>query len=459
MRQIRHDHTMDHTTLPLLPRSLGWERSVKVSLPLPGLPGRPSPDRGPPDCRYLIAALLGLGLLGATLESAALAAAPLKYSKPIVIRYGGTYRGNWESLDPKVPAVTVATAAPVVIEYSNIRGRGALIYSAYVKASLTIRHTRGVALTPDRPLKEHRFPGRFLELEEFRSAVIQNNEMIGTSGMYFRSFLGQASRGQTIKILNNRARNIDGRYSTGLGKFSDTEYRLVQFVQFNDVKRISNAEIAWNEVINEPGRSRVEENISMYLSSGVASSVIKIHDNYIQGSYNIQPTRLPYSGGAMNLADGSAKTPDAAAAYIRAYNNQVVNTSTGIVISAGHDILADHNRLIASGYLPDGRTIAGQNVGLYVWDIHGDKKRKTFYNNVARDNVVGWATPLRGKSAQNPYWFPDCSRDSRGQSLCTNNQILPGPIPQRLEKQEAERWQTKLKQAGMQVGPVLPVSR
>src|SRR5687767_9686775 len=37
------------------------------------------------------------------------ATAPVVYSGPLVITRGGTYRGNWESLDPDVPAVTVRT--------------------------------------------------------------------------------------------------------------------------------------------------------------------------------------------------------------------------------------------------------------------------------------------------------------------------------------------------------------
>ncbi len=34
---------------------------------------------------------------------------------------GGTYSGNWESLDSRTPAVSVQTSEPVIIENSNIR--------------------------------------------------------------------------------------------------------------------------------------------------------------------------------------------------------------------------------------------------------------------------------------------------------------------------------------------------
>lgn len=374
----------------------------------------------------------------------------IKYDKPIVIIKGGTYRGNWQSLDPKVPAVTVATGQRVVIENSNIRSKGTLIYSAFKNANLTVRNTRGTALNPDRPLKEYRFPGRFLLVEVFRNLVVENNELIGTSGIYLRDYRGKASQGQTIKILRNKVRNIDGRYSVGKGRFSTKEFRLVQFVQFNAVRRISGAEIAWNEVINVPGKSRPEENINMYLSSGVPSSRIKIHDNYIQGAYAVNPRANTYAGGGINAADGSGKTLAEAAGHILVYRNQIVSTSNnGIAVSAGHDIEVYNNRVIASGYLPSGVPIAAQNVGLYVWDPHGDKARKTFFNITVRDNLVAWGTPLRGREAQNPTWFPDCEPGK-----CRANRTLPGRVTLTMERQEYTRWLAKLKSAKITVGPV-----
>lgn len=374
----------------------------------------------------------------------------VRYDQPIVIRKGGTYRGNWQSLDPRVPAVTVATGQRVIIENSNIQGKGTLIYTAFKNANLTVRNTRGRALNPDRPLREHRHPGRFLLAEVFANIVLENNELTGTSGIYLRKYVGKASQGQTVKILRNRARNIDGRYSVGRGQFSDKEYRIVQFAQFNDVKNISGAEIAWNEIINEPGRSRPEENINMYLSSGVPSSRIKIHDNYIQGAYAVNPRVTTYAGGGINTGDGGSSTVAGATSHILVYNNQIVSTSNnGIAVAAGHDIEVYNNRVIASGYLPGGGTILGQNVGLYVWDAYGNKPLQTFFNITVRDNLVGWSTPLRGRLAQNPTWFPDCEPGK-----CRNNRVLPAPITLTMERQEYVRWLEKLKAAGITVGPV-----
>ncbi len=387
------------------------------------------------------------------------AAKPLKYSGPIVIRKGGVYKGNWQSLDPNKPAVTISTSQPVTIENSNIQSKGILIYSAFVKARVTVRNTRGVALNPGKPLARYTYPGRFLHLEEFSSAVVDNNEMIGTSGMYFRSYQGKASKNETIRIRKNRVLNIDGRYSTGPDTFSADKARLVQFVQFNDVRGLAGVEIAWNEIINQPGKSRPEEVISMYVSSGTADSPILIHDNYIQGAYAARPTTDPYPGGGLNLGDGSRSKLDEAAGYISAYHNVIVGTSNqGIAVGAGHDIQVYENRILSSGYLPDGRPIKAQNVGIYVWDSAGDRKHGTFFNISVWGNLVGWSTPLKGRDATNPWWFPDCPEawpQKNGSVLkgCTDNKAVPGRVTQTMEAQEYTLWKARVAARRIKVGP------
>ncbi|WP_424949984.1 hypothetical protein [Deinococcus sp.] len=408
--------------------------------------------------RFLVASLL-LCAQAPSLARTGVASPALKFSAPIVITRGGVYRGNWQSLDPRVPAVTINTPQPVTIEDSNVQGRGDLIYSAFVKARVTVRRTRGVGLNPGRPLSEHAYAGRFIHFEEFGSAVIDNNELTGTSGMYFRAFLGQPGAGDTVRIRKNRALNIDGRYSTGPDTFSPTQARLVQFVQFNNVRNLQGAEIAWNEVINQPGKSRPEEVINMYVSSGTAGSPILIHDNYIQGAYPAQPsTDASYAGGGMNVADGSGKTLDQANGFISAYHNVVVGTGNqGVAVSAGHDIQVYENRIMSSGYLPDGRTTAAQNVGLYAWDAAGDRKYGTFFNISVWGNLVGWSTPLKGQNSTNPWWFPDCpaswpQKDGSVLKGCTGNRKVPGRVTQSMEAQEYALWKARVVAAGIVLG-------
>jgi hypothetical protein len=107
------------------------------------------------------------------LESRALLSAlDIIYSGPIVITQGGTYSGNWQSLDPNTPAVTIRTAEPVVIINSHISSRSDLIRTAVDHANLTVRDTSGYGLNPN---VFGRTPGRFLDAEVFDNIDVENN--------------------------------------------------------------------------------------------------------------------------------------------------------------------------------------------------------------------------------------------------------------------------------------------
>src|SRR3954452_15676696 len=112
----------------------------------------------------------------------------------------------------------------------------------------------------------------------------------------------------------------------------------MQFLQFDKVSNVPGIDIGWNEVVNEAGKSRVEDNISIYKSSGSAASPMSIHDNYIQGAYTIKPAQADYSdgtysydwsysGGGIILGDGVGSTTAQDPAYVKVFNNQVVSTT------------------------------------------------------------------------------------------------------------------------------------
>ena len=379
------------------------------------------------------------------------------YAGPIVITAGGTYTGNWESLDPDVAAVTIRTTAPVVIEDANVRGRGALIKTGVDHARVTVRNTRGFGMNPE---VYGEVAGRFFEGLRFDSVTLENNYLEGTAGINLFDYRGDHTPANSVRVVGNRALNIDGRKSDGQGGYLDFDertrlsdgssekgYRARQFVQLNQAMGVPGMEIAWNEIVNEPGRSRVEDNISVFHSGGTAESPLRIHDNYVQGAYTIKPWQgsysddsyeydWGYSGGGIMLGDGSA-------AYVQAYDNQVVSTSNyGIAISAGHDLGFYRNRVVSSGLLPDGRPITGQNVGVYIWDLH-DSGIDAFYNNSASDNLVGWMKGTR----RNDWWIPDAT-------TFQNNTNWPGEITLATEEAELALWQAKLAAADVTVGPL-----
>ncbi|MEF2278509.1 NPCBM/NEW2 domain-containing protein [Deinococcus sp. YIM 134068] len=368
------------------------------------------------------------------------------YGGPIVITKGGTYSGNWEATENKT-AVYIATKEPVVIENANIRSRGNLISG--FSNRLTVRNVRGYALNPNVAGKT---AGRAINAEEVLNLRVENSYFEGSTGIYVRKFLGDPSQGDSIRILRNRFRNTDGRRSDGNGGYNGT-VSVVQAILFNDVKRLPNVEIAWNEIINEAGKSRTEENINFYVSSGTPSSPFLIHDNYIQGAYSDKPTTdTSYPGGGILVGDGKVTDP-LDNGYTRVYNNQVVGTTNhGIAIDGGVDNRVYNNRVISSGRLPDGQRLPAANVGLYVWDLHGARSLTppTFAGNRLENNVVGWTRVLAdGKTVNNPTWLPHCGVNG---TVCGGNQNI-GTVTLEMEGQEYQRWQDKLSANGVKVGP------
>ena len=372
----------------------------------------------------------------------------LVYSPPIVITRGGIYTGNWESLDVNVPAVTIQTADPVVIENANVRGRGVLIATAVEHAHITVQNTHGYGLNPD---VFGLTPGRFFEGTYFDSVLLRDNYLEGTGGIKLLEYRGDSTPAETVRVVGNVALNIDGRKSDGAGGyldfnkrtrlsdgFSESGYKIRQFLQLDKVQGVPGVEIAWNKVVNEPGRSRVEDNINIYKSGGTAQSPIQIHHNYVQGAYTVKPWQASYSddgyeydwgysGGGILLGDGSSGV-----AFVDAHDNTVVSTTNyGIAIAAGHDMHFYRNRVFSSGLLPDGRWTSAQNVGLYIWDLYGTGP-ENFYNNTASDNVVGWVKETDG--TRNDWWVPDATS-------FPNNTHWDGAITPRTEADEFALWQ------------------
>ena len=387
--------------------------------------GRPNLRRG------VYAALVGL------IPFFVFGCAPLGLGAPITITEGGTYSGEWRNLDPDVPAVRIDTEEPVVIEDAVIRSRGDLIV-AEDDADVTVRNSRGYGLNPGVAGKA---PGRFFASGRFAGVVVENNYLKGTSGIYLHDDRASSLSGRRVKIVRNRVKNIDGRHSDGARGYSKTGYDVVQFVQLNGVRGLQSAEIAWNQVMNFSGESRVEDNISIYLSSGTPDHPIRIHDNYIQGAYPTNPSEDSYSGGGIMVGDGSAGSDSEVPHHVEAYNNQLIDTTNyGVAIAAGHDSSYHHNRVISDGLLDDGTRAAAQNVGIYVWN---SSNSPYFYSNSAYSNQVGW---LNSSGSRNDWWLPQCSGD------CANSQI-PGPVDASLEAAEYERWLRKLSAAKVAVGP------
>src|SRR5436190_12056918 len=134
------------------------------------------------------------------------------FASPLVITKGGTYSGTWDSQDPSVPAVSVRTSDPVIIENSTVSGRGDLIRADVQHTKITVRNTTGTGLNPNIAGKTE---GHFFFARLFDNATIENNTLNGTTGIKVEAYSGDFSPGQTVHINRNDAKNIDGRRSDG----------------------------------------------------------------------------------------------------------------------------------------------------------------------------------------------------------------------------------------------------
>ncbi|WP_157464125.1 hypothetical protein [Deinococcus pimensis] len=306
------------------------------------------------------------------------------FTGPIVITQGGVYRGQWESFNPREPAVVIRTTERVVIQDATIRAVGDLINATAGDADVVVRNVTGVGIHPE---EAGRYPGRFFAGYRVRALVVERSHTERTSGILVNTWTGRADAGQTITVRYNTARNIEGRYSDGKGGWQ-TAFYPVAFVQLDRVQGIRDASIEWNRVENQPGESRVEDNINLYNSSGLPGSPIRVNNNLIIGAYG-WPLGSSFSGGGIVLGDACG-----ASGYSEAVGNTVIETSNyGIAVAGGNDQRIVGNVILARGVMSDGRRLdAEPDAGIYLRDYCRTAKQDP-RTVVASDNIVSWGPP------------------------------------------------------------------
>ncbi len=386
---------------------------------------------------------------------------PVTYSGPLTISKGGTYQGNWASDEPNTPAVTVNTSDPVTIQSCHLRGKGSLIHFGNgQRLNLTVRNCVGLGLDSGITGKAQGF---FLFAYNPLSITVENNTIQHTRGI---ELIGDNTRKNVdkISIQRNRVRDIDARLPGGVQKCDGATNEVPfgehgtcggNFAQLNGFVAAPDIEIAFNEVINTPGNSSTEDVINLYHDSGTADHPLRVHDNYLQGAYPANPATDGSSGSGIDLADGDDTNPDIVTAWVRGYNNQVVNfANVGMFIAAGHDNEMYNNRVVSSGKLPNGQSIKAHFAGIYVWDCcYHFVQNGHFNNNVAHDNVLGYAyVDDSGKVQRNDSDLRDCAKAADGTSLCRNNTAIPGDITAVTEKGELTRWADKLRNQKVTLG-------
>jgi Bacterial Ig-like domain (group 2) len=375
----------------------------------------------------------------------------IQWSGPIVITRGGTYSGNWQSNDPRTPAVTVSTTEPVIVENSHIRSVSGLIKAETSGSDLIVRNNVAVAANAAAKGQPN---GIFLQAASPARLDVENNYIENaSSGVVVHGYSGNRDGKQTIVIRANRARNLSGLLSDGNGGYLPGEglsHSVSRFIELDTVQAVPGMDVGWNEVVNYPGRSLVSDNIDVNRSSGTPNQPLEIHDTYIQGAYPYRAAQDAYNGGGIKTEGGSNDSPQEAAAFSSIHDNQVVGTvGYGIAFTAGHDNIASNNRVISSGLLADGTRIAAQGAGL-VEDATGGANASV-YNNTMRDNLVGWMC-WKSSCAQGGYrndvLFPASPAD-----YSTNSAFATGEITFNTENNEYQIWLNKMVEAAVTVGP------
>jgi hypothetical protein len=368
------------------------------------------------------------------------------YTAPITIKTGGRYSGRWESLDPTVPAVTIKTDEQVTIEDSVVTGPGNLIVAdgGKIGLHLLIQNVIGIGEDPRIPNMAR---GSFLTASAGNSIDVNHCSMHGVSfGVFLRD-----STTTYLNISNNIASDMDDRASDGNGGSLLYRPRLGHFVQIGGVKAISAATIAWNEVINTPGKASVEDIINIYNSSGEsAANPLQIHDNYLQGAFSSGNSN--YTGGGI-ITDGGSNDPQQADGFVDIYNNQVVQTANyGIGINSGHDIKVWNNRVVSCGKDKSGNWLATTwGNGYSLWNGYDTNQ---YYNNEIIANTGGLIRPTAsGDPMRADIWTPALSIPLN--NIVQNNQFLAGGIsaPTQLDEQnERIAWDAKLSQNSQTLG-------
>jgi len=249
-----------------------------------------------------------------------------------------TPTGNYLSL-AKSSAKTISGQSNVVIEnlqFENIDGR-----SLYINGSknITIRNCFFNKATAEA-----------ISIENSSTITIENCLFNGViTGVY-------ALSSETIKVRNNQFVNVRKLTVGGRG----------QFVQFNGVTGAGNA-IENNKGENFLGESNPEDLISLYRSSGTASSPISVRNNI-------------FRGGGPSASGGGIMTGDYGGSYQIVENNTLLDPGQyGIAAAGGSNITLINNKIFA-------KQQPFTNNPLYVWAQEG----ASCSNINVKGNRVNW---------------------------------------------------------------------
>ncbi len=309
----------------------------------------------------------------------------------LVITTGGNHTVNarYTTGGQQTGAVVVNTTDPVTLTgrlasaSHGIHGFG---------RNVTVRNLRAWAIHPG---AAGNIPGKLVNAEDAIHLDVQNCFSHGFLTTEFKNYQGNHTAANTFIFKYNKTRNVRGMKSDGAGGWQagtdpttdDGSFYRGQTALFNGATGMVGVDIGWNWTHNEPGQSRVEDNINTFKSSGTAGSPILIHDNYINGAfpYNVAAGTY-YTGGGIIAGDVNS-------GYVQILGNIVVATTNyGVAVVGGNDNIARNNTVVRSPFTWNGTRIGKDgngNVGISFYN-YNNASAAVFKNNLVELNTVNW---------------------------------------------------------------------
>jgi hypothetical protein len=194
-----------------------------------------------------------------------------------------------------------------------------------------------------RPELRDRAPPRFIVALNPRRTVVEHNLVEGTRGIWIYADPARAPA-REITVRFNEALNIDGRCRDQCSKqnvgawVSRTGIAVANFVQLAGIRDAGAVDISWNYVRNEPGKSAVEDVISLFRVRGREDRPVTVANNLLIGAFpGHQPLAGRYSGSGI-MIDGIDSEASTGPAWIKIFGNRILYASNaGIGIAAGHN--------------------------------------------------------------------------------------------------------------------------
>ena len=260
---------------------------------------------------------------------------------------------NNETLDAKI------IGGPLSIRLENCSG---IVISCCDLGSISMTGCKDITI---RNCYIHDAPRRGVEISSSSKVRIEGCRIEHvSSGVY-------ALNSQSIQVDGNFVLNVQGPMPQA------------QMAQYNKVSGPDNV-VSNNHAINEHGKSKPEDVINIYQSSGTEASPILVEGNYLTGDPVDGSEGMSASGSGIMLGDGGGE-------HILCRKNVIISAGqVGLGVAGGRFIRVEGNIIY-------GKQSNASDCGLYVWN----QSKKPSDHVTIVGNRVNWVNKT---GANNSSW-------------------------------------------------------